>query len=58
MNLGIYDYVGEFENGVALVMKKGKFGLNNINGQEIAKCEYDVIGAISDHFRRVEKMEK
>lgn len=45
VNLKQYSKIGEFEDGLAVVQKNGKFGFVNEEYKEIAPCIYDEIGS-------------
>ncbi|MCH5220144.1 MAG: WG repeat-containing protein [Muribaculaceae bacterium] len=42
-----YDYVGDFNNGLALVERLGQWGFINEDGEEVIPCEYEMAGPFS-----------
>ena len=54
-NLSKYDFISEFIDGYALVIKKYKRGIIDINGNEIVPCIYERIYTFSNGLARVKK---
>ena len=54
-----YDWVGDFKNGFAQVIKiiegERKYGFINKEGKEVVPCVYDNVYDFSDGFAEVQK---
>lgn len=49
-----YDIVGEFHQGIAIVMKNGKYGAIMVGGKEIVPPIYDTLTEFTDGLAKVE----
>ncbi|MFK7774842.1 MAG: WG repeat-containing protein [Saprospiraceae bacterium] len=50
---GYYDYAQSFEHGIAIVQKKGKWGIINQNGMPIITPKYDKIEPFQNGYAKV-----
>lgn len=50
-----YDYVGDFNEGLASVRRDGKWGFIDTSGREVVPCRYDDVFDFSEGMARVEK---
>ena len=47
-----YDYIGEYHQGVAIVVKDDKYGAILVGGHEIISPTYDYISAFKDGYAK------
>ena len=49
-----YDSIKDFSEGLAVVVKDGKYGVMNVVGKEVVACQYDFIHSFSSGLAKTE----
>lgn len=54
-NIGKYSEIHNFHNGLAMVVRNGKYGFIDIKGNEVIPCKYDCLQSFSEGLSAVFK---